>query len=114
MRMDDFDEKLQELFANFRRQLPARLTTCLTAWESYNNNNDTDALNQLRFQSHKLAGAASIYGFENIGDSARQIELLVDKFETDNIKNPDNFRQQIEPHILLLQKLIQEVEQSPN
>jgi len=114
MHMDDFDEKLEELFANFRRQLPTRLTTCMDAWEAYTENKDSDALNQLRFQCHKLAGAASIYGFEEIGDSARSIELLVDQFYTGNIGDPQTFQQQLERHIQLLSKLVMDVEQGAN
>jgi len=111
MHMDDFDAKLAELFANFRRQLPNRLSTCMAAWESYSANDDSDALSQLRFQSHKLAGAASIYGFEEIGDSARNIELLVDQFYAGSLDNKQTFQQQLAPHIQLLKKLVLEVEQ---
>lgn len=114
MQMDDFDEKLQELHANFRRQLPQRLTTCLNAWEDYKKSDDKEALNQLRFQTHKLAGAASIYGFEEIGISARTIELLVDKYYAGDIEEPQTFHAQLHPHITELKQLILTVEQTSN
>ena len=112
--MDDFDIKLQELFANFQRQLPDRLSTCLDAWRQYYEHNDKEALNQLRFHTHKLAGAASIYGFENIGNSARSIELLVDKFYAGDIADTQTFNTQLKPQINELEKLILAVEHSSN
>lgn len=110
--MDSFDDKLQELFANFRRQLPARLTTCLDAWEEYNSSQNNEALDKLRFQSHKLAGAASIYGFEDIGNTARAIELLVDKYYAGDSKDPQAFSSELQPQITELEQLIKNVEQS--
>lgn len=112
--MDEFDIKLQELFANFRRQLPDRLSTCLEAWKDYQENNNKEALNQLRFQTHKLAGAASIYGFENIGILAKSIELLVDKFYAGDIKDTQTFSTQLMPQINELEQLILAVAQSNN
>ena len=110
--MDDFDIKLQELFDNFRRQLPDRLTTCLDAWQEYCESNDKEALSQLRFHTHKLAGAASIYGFENIGNSAKSIELLVDKFYAGDIQDTQVFNTQLKPQINELEQLILAVDQS--
>ncbi|MDH5183064.1 MAG: Hpt domain-containing protein [Gammaproteobacteria bacterium] len=108
--MDNFDDKLEELFANFRRQLPARLTTCLDAWEIYQKSHDDEALNQLRFQTHKLAGAASIYGFEDIGNTARTIELLVDNYYNGEIKDTEKFSVELMPHIAELKQRILGIE----
>lgn len=110
--MNDYDEKLKGLFDNFRRQLPERLTTCLTAWDAYIQNDDKEGLNQLRFQTHKLAGAASIYGFESIGNSARTIEILVDNFYNGDIADTQWFINKLSPEITTLKELIQAVDHS--
>ena len=104
--MDDYDQKLKDLFENFRRQLPVRLQTCLSAWDTYINNNDKEGLNQLRFQTHKLAGAASIYGFESIGNSARSIEIMVDNYYNGDFSDQQGFISQLLPELNTLKELI--------
>jgi len=76
----DFDKRLEELYENFRRQLPERLKTILEAWHAYQARHETSDLEDLRFHVHKLAGAASTYGFAEIGETARQVETRLDDY----------------------------------
>lgn len=76
----DFDKRLEELYANFRRQLPERLKTILEAWQAYAASRQAAELEDLRFHIHKLAGAASTYGFTEIGENAREVETRLDDY----------------------------------
>ena len=76
----DFDKRLEELYENFRRQLPERLKTILEAWQGWQTRHETADLEELRFHVHKLAGAASTYGFTEIGERAREVETRLDDY----------------------------------
>ena len=100
----DFDRRLQELFENFRRQLPERLRTILASWNLYLESGQTDALEELRFHTHKLAGAASTYGYTEIGEIARQIETRLDDFIGKG--EHDEIKRELQPHIDHIEELI--------
>ena len=100
----DFDKRLQELFENFRRQLPERLRTILAAWNHYLESDETAALEELRFHIHKLAGAASTYGFTEIGENARQVETRLDDFL--NQGEHAEIERELQPRIDHIEELI--------
>lgn len=76
----DFDKRLEELYENFRRQLPVRLKTIEDSWQTYLANQQNADLEDLRFHIHKLAGASSTYGFTEIGENARKLETRLDDY----------------------------------
>jgi HPt (histidine-containing phosphotransfer) domain-containing protein len=100
----DFDKRLEELFENFRRQLPERLRTILEAWRLYLETEQTPALEDLRFHIHKLAGAASTYGFTEIGDNARQIETRLDDYLQQGVST--GIETELQPRIDHIKELI--------
>ncbi|MBD3669578.1 MAG: Hpt domain-containing protein [Gammaproteobacteria bacterium] len=101
----NFDERLQELFDNFKQQLPTRLDTILTAWKGYLETGQQVDLEELRFHIHKLAGAASTYGFTEIGENARTVETRLDQFLKDGSR--EEVEAELTPSIRYIQDLIE-------
>jgi chemotaxis protein histidine kinase CheA len=100
----DFDKRLEELYANFRRQLPERLKTILEAWQTYRQGRQTHELEELRFHVHKLAGAASTYGFTEIGETAREVETRLDDYLQQGVT--DGIETELQPRIDHIKELI--------
>jgi len=103
----DFDKRLEELYENFRRQLPERLKTILEAWQAYLANHRTSDLEELRFHIHKLAGAASTYGFTEIGENAREVETRLDDYLRQD--SDTGLETEIRPRIEHIETLIKAV-----
>jgi len=74
-------------------------------------NDRMDALTDLRTQAHRLAGSAGTYGFPDLGDAARKLELFCQPF-VENTSSPSS-RDSVEI-MELVEALIQYHEQHPN
>lgn len=70
--MTDFDTRMEMLRGQFRARLTADRAALAVALS-------TGARDALRRAAHGLAGAAGVFGFAEIGESAQRVEQAVDE-----------------------------------
>jgi len=71
-----YEEQLAQLQSEYVAELPGRMLEIEGAWQSYGSDgSDANALEQLHFHIHRLAGSAATFGFSQLSDYARSIEL---------------------------------------
>lgn len=75
-------EELQKLKQEYVAQLGARLRSIEDAADTLREGWDSDRVESLYRQVHRLAGSAAIYGFEELGGAAHALEAaLLDSME---------------------------------
>ncbi|MBD3610531.1 MAG: Hpt domain-containing protein [Gammaproteobacteria bacterium] len=112
--MDEMQDKMEKLYEHFHSMLPERWDSIDTAWKNYLDSNAADSLDQVRFHLHKLAGAASTYGFTRIGDTARSLEHALDDCFDQNSLDNQSVQPQVSPELAQLQDLIQNCSKIPD
>lgn len=80
----DVELRIAALKEQFRHSLDERIYRLEQAVRECLDDCITDRLNNVRFLAHSLAGAAGIYGFENISNACRALEQHIDHITTDN------------------------------
>lgn len=77
--MDDFQQALQQLRADFARQVPDRLREAQDRLQECLATPGDDApLRELHRVIHKLAGSAGTFGMRELGERARALEEVLD------------------------------------
>ena len=71
----DIVEQLRLLQESYTKQLPAKLAQVEQAFRKHQ---DEDALRTLRFLAHGLAGSGATFGYPELSEAARRLEVLVD------------------------------------
>jgi len=71
---EEIQQKLRALYDEFAVMLPSKLEEINDAWRTVLQSNSTTDLNDLIFYCHKLAGAGTSFGFQDITESARAVE----------------------------------------
>lgn len=84
MPKDDVSKWL-DMQHSFRANLQQKTTQLTQCWQLYLTNDDFTARNELRQLCRKLAGAAEVYGFKGVTDSAGQLADLLAKPFTDEL-----------------------------
>lgn len=70
--------------ARYRASLAERLSELALAWEEWLAGPDEDARKKHYHQLvHRLAGAASAYGFDDVGREAQHVDSLIDAWDAD-------------------------------
>ena len=70
-------DRLAEIMQAFDDELPSKITEIIEQWHKYETSkthNDLLAFSQL---SHSLAGTAGTFNHDDVGDCAREIDMLV-------------------------------------
>ena len=98
----DIQNKLAAMSAGYLAKLPDKIQeleqAAASIWENAGKNPDAvaDGLAVVQALSHKLAGSSGTYGFQNIGHSARNLELacqaLLESSDDDIAKELDQIR----------------------
>jgi len=80
------NERFASLQLNYARTLGDKLEQLRVAWERCLHGGWAESAGEdLRMQVHRVAGSAPSYGFSEIGEAARSLELcLKEHAETDN------------------------------
>lgn len=82
------EENLEALRVAYAAKLSDKLTSLKATADSIvpENSSDslTEALTTLRFQAHNLAGSAGAFGFSEIGDAARKLDLFCQTLPQDS------------------------------
>ncbi len=69
-----FEAEMAVLRQHYVAGLPARRAALLAAWQECVDHGAEPPWQRLRDVAHKLAGSASSYGFETLGDTARELD----------------------------------------
>lgn len=82
-------EKLQALSDDFAASLPAKLTKIDTIWQQVRSTNQAEDINDLIFFCHRLAGSGTSFGFKDVSEYARCIEVaLVNLHNANDVSSP--------------------------
>ncbi|MEC4982938.1 MAG: diguanylate cyclase [Oscillatoria sp. PMC 1068.18] len=82
--LDSFQDQLKILRSVYRQQLPERIEPIETTWnqfiairkDEHYYQIARDCLVSLHYLTHRLAGSSASFGFPQIGEAARRLELL--------------------------------------
>lgn len=97
------DSEVAAITARFASRLPERIGEIERAWADLGDG-DGDAAAMLRIVVHRLAGSASSFGYEKIGDIARDLERLLERvFDDRERPNPEETTD-IEAYIAALRR----------
>ena len=81
--MSDFQNRYEQLRARYTASLLQKLTEIETAWAALQKDPDTPAVrSELQRHVHRLSGSAAAYGFEQVGNLARQVDTQLIKWAT--------------------------------
>ena len=72
-------EKLQALCDDFALGLPAKLDNINSIWQKSLSSKQVQDINDLIFHCHKLAGSGTSFGFKDISDLSRRVEVALIK-----------------------------------
>lgn len=72
---EDLAEQLRRLRESYASALPAKLALVEQAFRSHQ---DKDALRTLRHLAHGLAGSGATFGYPELSEAARRLEIMVD------------------------------------
>lgn len=73
-----FSAGLEQLRSDYRRSLPQQLTRICALWQqALEGENPAEALAALERCAHSLAGSGGTFGYPDMGDAAREVELAV-------------------------------------
>ena len=73
-----FIASLEQLRSDYRQSLPQQLTRICALWQqALNGENPLQALAALERCAHSLAGSGGTFGYPDMGDAARELELAV-------------------------------------
>jgi HPt (histidine-containing phosphotransfer) domain-containing protein len=72
---NDIEAKLQKLRDAYAGQLPAKLDTVTTHWQSLCDDWHWETADLLHHAIHSLAGSGGSFGFSQLGKQAREIEI---------------------------------------
>lgn len=73
----EIQQRLTELQALFHAQLPGRIAEMQQCWKQLKAQWQADELSRLHHICHSLAGSAGTFGAHELGDAARELDLLL-------------------------------------
>ena len=77
-------QQLMEMQQDYASRLPGKIIELEQIWERIQGRGDSrEDLALLRRKAHSLSGSGTTFGFKEISESARQLELLVDMIITE-------------------------------
>jgi CheY-like chemotaxis protein len=79
------DLQLDAFRAGFASHVPAMIADIEALWSRVVNERDAEALTELHRTLHSLAGSGRTFGFGDLGEQARALELAIAPFLTDGI-----------------------------
>jgi len=83
----DIQEKLNALNLHYAAELPAKLDTIAATWQGVCASNNVKDITRLTSLCHKLSGSGSSFGFKNVSDNARAIEIELKTLLKKNTQN---------------------------
>ncbi|MBA2654575.1 MAG: diguanylate cyclase [Gammaproteobacteria bacterium] len=76
----DARAKLQQLFADYARNLPHKIAEIDTLWQQVKQHWDPESWDQLHRLAHTLTGTAGTYGYQQISDTARTLVSVIKEY----------------------------------
>jgi len=74
-----FNKQIETLQKEYAQQLPLKIMEMEMLWESIQSGqNSSETLQQLRQKVHRLTGSGATFGFKDLSETARNLEILLD------------------------------------
>lgn len=89
--MDELPEKVQERLSALSREFIERVPERLREMRSLMDQSSSgcrSSLRELRLRVHRIAGSAATFGFESLGEAARDLESIIERELTAEQRNP--------------------------
>lgn len=104
-----FAERMAALTAQFRSELPSRLSTLQQQWRTLNETWSFDVLHELHRSTHNIAGAGATFGYDEVTVRARAVDRHF-KALLEHPQLPDaNLRQEISTLFAALESEMQRI-----
>lgn len=108
------DEQLAELRKGYVAHLPNKLEELRSSHHAaFNDGLDQDSLFKFYRLAHSLAGSGAIYGFQVIGDKARQLEQLLKPYAEQPAAMPGDLAAQAAQFLDDLDLLVRQASSAP-
>lgn len=92
----EMELKMEKLQQSYAEQLPDKIDNIEKLWSSILHfGYDRTRMSELRRQIHSLAGSGKTFGFEDITNSARELESLVDVILAEGNSGMESLREKI-------------------
>ena len=78
--MNEIEVKLKAHFAAYTKNLPNKIAQIESLWNSLLREWDHEKLVELHIKTHGLRGSAGIYGHENVGIAATNLDMVIKEF----------------------------------
>jgi hypothetical protein len=79
--MTDSSERMDFLRASYTQSLPTKYSALESAWNEFVAAPDAATLREVHVLVHRLAGSASVYGYGQVGESARTVDTRLSDWE---------------------------------
>ncbi|RMF17930.1 MAG: hypothetical protein D6758_05385 [Gammaproteobacteria bacterium] len=86
--MSSLEEKLAQLSQNYLDNLSGRMADLDSHWRCLTEAHRSDALRDAMIVVHSLAGSARTFGFPEVSETARALELALRELEEDGLILP--------------------------
>jgi len=106
----DFLAILEAQRAEFRKTCRDRFEALRAAWARVAQGADREALRELLRQAHTLAGTGPTFGFDALGDAAREVQAGVEEIDGDRAVPTDAQRARIDAAVAALQRALPDPE----
>ncbi|MEP0545567.1 MAG: response regulator [Rhodothermales bacterium] len=81
--------------SDYARRLPSRLTEMEMLWDLARGGDDA-ALHTLHKQTHQLRGSAGMYGFSQLGEAARALDIALSSFRSDSAPLTEDWTERLD------------------
>lgn len=71
------DQLLKDLQAEYRSTIPEKMKCLKELLETVHSKMDATSLKNLKYELHKIAGSAGVYGFGSAGKLCKEFDLLI-------------------------------------
>lgn len=103
---DEFLQKLKESKAKYISNLPAKIAEMQLIWNHLNNDWRLDTLQKMQNLAHNLAGSGGTFGFPNISNKAKSLELSLNSLHRYGDLEPEDIhKQEIKELLIALQEV---------
>lgn len=103
---DEFLQKLKESKAKYISNLPAKISEMQLIWNHLNNDWRLETLLKLQNLAHNLAGSGGTFGFPNLSEKAKSLELALNNLHSNGDTKPEEiYKKEINELFIALQEV---------
>jgi diguanylate cyclase (GGDEF)-like protein len=93
---NDINDKLQALYREYTKNLPTKINDIMVHWQALKDNWNEDGLHDFHREIHSLCGSAAIYGYSELSQAARDLEVCLRTLDEGNAVKTDQIVADVE------------------